>query len=126
MAIDGAKFLKVGKAGFFTVRKHAQRRIEQFLGFMPGLEDAFEWFCLGRQVTFSEMWMRGYRPAYRQRKAAGVPTWYFELPCENAELIAVITRGEESGEYEWVTTYTRTHRNESNTLWWIQNQILAA
>ncbi|MBN2327355.1 MAG: hypothetical protein JXR73_09375 [Candidatus Omnitrophica bacterium] len=126
MAIRGDKFLKLSKAGFFSIKEHALERMEEFLGAMPDLDDAFEMFCGSIQLSFSEMWMRGYRPAYKQRKEAGIPTWYFELPCNEVELIAVISKGMMCGEYEWVTTYTRNHRNESNILWGIDLSFQAA
>ena len=46
------------------------------------------------------MWLRGYRPAYVQRKKTGVSTWYFELSHPDYELIAVITHGQYQSEYE--------------------------
>ncbi|MGC9326482.1 MAG: hypothetical protein ACP5I1_02500 [Candidatus Hinthialibacter sp.] len=126
MALRGEKFLKISKADFLSIKEHALKRLEEFLGSTPNLYDAFDMFQNSTQLSFSEMWMRGYRPAYKQRKDAGIPSWYFELPCHETELIAVISLGTACGEYEWVTTYARNHRNESNILWDIHQQFQAA
>ncbi len=125
MAINGERFLRISKVGFFSIKDHALERIEKFTGKTMELEVAFDCFCRSTQLTYSEMWVRGYRPAYQQRKQAGVATWYFELSFPGCELIAVIARGDRFGEYEWITTYTQNHRNESNILWQIQEACVA-
>ncbi len=126
MAIRGEKFLKVSKAGFFAIKPHALKRIEEYTGLSLDLYDAFGLFSQSTQLTYSQMWLRGYRPAYVQRKKAGVATWYFELEYPDHELIAVIAQGKYQSEYEWVTTYSRNQRNDSNILWHIQDAVMAA
>ncbi|MEW6237637.1 MAG: hypothetical protein AB1656_19815 [Candidatus Omnitrophota bacterium] len=117
MAIRGCKFLKVSKAKGLTIRLHALERIKERAGISLTLEKAYSLFCEGVQLRYEEMHLRGYRPAYLPRLQKGCPSWYFLLPCIDQELIAVVRRGEENGEYEWITTYAPDRRTRFNFFW---------
>jgi len=126
MAITGDRFLRISKTTFLAISRLALDRLEEFLGAAVSLEEAFVFFREANQLTYAEMLQRGYRPAYRQRKQVGTPSWYFDLRHPANELIAVIAQGEVDGEYEWVTTYAPNCRNESNLLWGIEKVMRAA
>ncbi|RJP22963.1 MAG: hypothetical protein C4527_21155 [Candidatus Omnitrophota bacterium] len=117
MAINGTRFLKLGNAREFTISRHALARLREYAGREFETDEAFSRFCESRQLRFEEMMERGYRPGFKQRQQQGIPSWYFLLPELGNELIAVISKTENSGEYAWVTTYTPNPQSKANVAW---------
>jgi len=111
MAVHGDKFLILSKAHAFTIREHALDRVLQHTGLLPTRALAFALFDRSRQLKVADMILLGYRPAYSRRKRRGKSSWYFRFHLFAKELIAVVQKGSEPGEYVWVTTYGLTAQN---------------
>ncbi len=117
MAVNGTRFLRLGKAQEFTISHHALKRLYEHTGREFTEDDAFLYFCQSKQLKFEEMGERGYRPGFQQRMNRGIHSWYFLLPESFHELIAVITKNETNGEYVWITTYAPNHLTRANVAW---------
>jgi hypothetical protein len=106
MAVNGKKFLELNKSdGSLPISAHALERIQRYTGKGLTRQQAFDLFYGGRQVSYREMALLGYRPAYRRRMHRGEKSWYFRIEVAGEELIAVIGEERITGKLIWVTTY---------------------
>lgn len=112
MGVTGTKFMTLTKAARLCITDHAMERIAQYAGIAPtpGLAQAF--FERSIHVRHEELRAMGYRPAYGERIRHGRRSWYFQFQVFGDQLIAVLTEGDRTDEFVWVTTYGRNAQTE--------------
>jgi hypothetical protein len=106
MAITGERFLELSKAECLHVSGHALGRLRTRAGAALSREEALELFRRARHLPVDDLFLLGYRPAYRRRLRNGRKSWYFRMAIRGRELIAVVSQMGE-GDLAWVTTYGR-------------------
>ncbi|HHN46122.1 MAG TPA: hypothetical protein ENN09_01655, partial [Planctomycetes bacterium] len=88
MAVNGRKFLELnGSDGSIQVTGHALDRIRKYSGRSLSRKEACALFCQGRQASYDEMVLMGYRPGAKRRRRNGEKSWYFKINVAGDELV---------------------------------------
>jgi len=125
MGVSGERFFALSGADTLCITEHALERIEQHCGIALGKAEAYTFLC-GSSLLKAEQLMRlGYRPGYDRRKRRGEESWYFRFLLDGEELVAVLSRGGEPGEFVWRTTYGRNPESDLRRMTFSENRLAA-
>lgn len=110
MGIRGSRFLELNGLApcEFSISHHALERLAR--GVCKSEVDlctALACFLSSSQLTFDEVFQRGYHPNIAKYQLVGVQSWYFSIRLDDCELLAVVERGRFVGARPfWRTTYS--------------------